>query len=441
MTTDDWTSGETGDRRGGIFGWWNRVPLYQRILGAMVLGAVAGLALGERAEPLVEVSSVILGLLQALAIPFIMVAVVRALSNPQIGRGSAGRLAYFLITNTLVAIAIGLLVANVLQPGRLSNLERPSGGAPDTGGFSPWEQLVSSVPTSALGPLVENQILPALIIAVAFGLALRLIRRRQTAEGQEDYLAIDAVINTLWDVFVVVLRWVIALVPIAVFAIVASIVGTEGFSPFVSLGAFVLAVLLALALQTVFYAVRLRFGSWVRPVQLVRGTSDALLAAFSTASSAATAPITYDRAVRNVKIRPESASMGSLVGSNFNNDGTALYEAMAALFVAQVIGSPLGLGQQLVLVLMAVFASVGAAGISGSGLITMVLVFTAVGLPLEYVPLLVTVDWFLDRCRTTVNVIGDLTVSSLLDGKRPSREPVGEDGQEARTPSAATTSD
>ena len=165
---------------------------------------------------------------------------------------------------------------------------------------------------------------------------------------------------------------------------------------------------------------RIRFGSWVRPVHLLRGTRDALVMAFSTASSTATMPVTYACLQDRVGLREESASMGALVGANFNNDGTALYEAMAALFIAQMIGSTLTLRQQLMVVLTSVVASVGAAGIPEAGLVTMTLVFTAVGLPIEYIALLLTVDWFLDRCRTAINVMGDMNVSCLLDGKQRS---------------------
>ena len=109
--------------------------------------------------------------------------------------------------------------------------------------------------------------------------------------------------------------------------------------------------------------------------------------------------------------------MGALVGANFNNDGTALYEAMAALFIAQMIGQHLTFAQQLIIVVTSIIASVGAAGIPEAGLVTMTLVFSAVGLPIEYIGFLLTVDWFLDRCRTTINVLGDVNVSCLLDGK------------------------
>jgi Na+/H+-dicarboxylate symporter len=120
-----------------------------------------------------------------------------------------------------------------------------------------------------------------------------------------------------------------------------------------------------------------------------------------------------------VGVRPESASIGVMVGGAFNHDGTALYEAMAALFVAQALGMHLGPLEQLLVIVMAVFASVGAAGIPEAGLVTMIAVFTAVRLPVAYIPLLLPLDWFLDRCRTAINVMGDMTVTCLLDGKVP----------------------
>ena len=156
---------------------------------------------------------------------------------------------------------------------------------------------------------------------------------------------------------------------------------------------------------------------------------DALVMAFSTGSSTATMPVTYACLREKVGLRERSASLGALVGANFNNDGTALYEAMAALFVSQMLvqqglAQPLTVTQQVLVVLTSVVASVGAAGIPEAGLVTMTLVFKAVGLPTDYIALLLPVDWFLDRCRTTVNVMGDVNVSCLLDGKE--RETPGE---------------
>jgi Na+/H+-dicarboxylate symporter len=235
--------------------------------------------------------------------------------------------------------------------------------------------------------------------------------------------AIDIGLEALVDI----LHFVIELVPIAVLCLVASIVGVQGFAPFGALGAFILAVIAALLLHSLYYMARIRFGSWVRPIPLIRSTSDALLMAFSTGSSTVTMPLTYERLTKAVGLREESASLGALVGANFNNDGTALYEAMAALFVSQLLaaqglGSELTLGQQLMVVLTSVVASVGAAGIPEAGLVTMTLVFHAVDLPIEYIALLLPVDWFLDRCRTVINVLGDMNVSCMLDGKERATE-------------------
>ena len=127
-------------------------------------------------------------------------------------------------------------------------------------------------------------------------------------------------------------------------------------------------------------------------------------------------PITFE-ALKKIGLRESSASLGALVGSNFNNDGTALYEAMSALFISQVLGQNLDFTQQLMVMLTSIVASVGAAGIPEAGLVTMTLVFTSVGLPTEYIAILITVDWFLDRCRTAINVMGDMTVSAVIDGK------------------------
>jgi Na+/H+-dicarboxylate symporter len=178
----------------------------------------------------------------------------------------------------------------------------------------------------------------------------------------------------------------------------------------------VLAVILALLLQATYYLLRVKFGSWLSPQEFIKGGSDALITAFSTASSTATMPITFE-VLQKLGLRKSSASLGALVGSNFNNDGTALYEAMSALFISQVLGQNLSLVQQLMVVLTSIVASVGAAGIPEAGLVTMTLVFSSVGLPTVYIAILITVDWFLDRCRTAINVMGDMTVSAVIDGK------------------------
>ena len=397
----------------GLLAWWRRTPLYLRIIGAVALGVATGLVFGERAAVLETPCKLVLRLLGALAPPLILLAIVHALLHAQVHGRIGVRLAKLLLLNTLVAIGIGLLVANVIQPGRWTKLDTPQPAAPHRDEPNPLALFLESVPKSVLGPFTDNgQVIGVIFVALAFGIALRRVKH-------EPIRNVSDVVEVGLNTFIVVLHWIIEVVPLAVFGIVASIVGVKGFADFIALGAFVIAVLVALGLQTVYYLLRIRFGSWVSPRKLLRHTRDALVMAFSTGSSTATMPVTYKCLTEGVGLREQSASMGALVGANFNNDGTALYEAMSALFVAQMIGQQLTFSQQVMVVLTSVVASVGAAGIPEAGLVTMTLVFRAVGLPPDYILVLLTVDWFLDRCRTAINVLGDMNVSCLLDGKQP----------------------
>ena len=395
----------------GLWGRWQRVPLYQRIVAALILGVVIGLLTGVNAAWLAIPAKLVLRLLGALAPVLILVAVVRALLTIEL-KGTVGlRIAGLLLLNTTVAILIGLAVANVIEPGKVAKLSPPVATTAAIAGLDPVQQLLDNVPKSLLGPLSDDgKVIGVIFIAVAFGIALRRFRTVKIATiGDLIDIAFGAIIN--------ILRWIIEVIPIAVFGIVASIVGTKGFADFKALGWFVIAVIVALILQACYYLLRIRFGSWVRPGQLLRGARDAMVMAFSTASSTATSPLTFACLKDKVGLREQSASLGALVASNFNNDGTALYEAMAALFIAQMLGLDLSLGQQFTVVIMSVFASVGAAGIPEAGLVTMTMVFKAVALPTEYIAILLTVDWFLDRCRTVINMMGDMNIACLLDGK------------------------
>lgn len=406
---------------------WQRIPLYLQIVIALIFAVGLGILLGagqpnpnnkELINNLAIPSDMVLKALRALATPLILLAVLNSFLTTEIPGRAGRRLAVLLFTNTLVAILIGLLVANVLRPGTWGRLAGPSGTDGVNKSLDPWELLQDTVPDAVLKPLVDNNVIQLIVVALSFGIVLRALKAQQIAEGKTDYLPVQQVITTLFEAVIRILTWVIALVPLAVFGIVARTVALQGFEPFKALGALVVAVLLALFLQACYYLIRVYFGSWVKPQRFLSGGSDALLTAFSTASSTATMPITFQALQEKVGLRQSSASLGALVGSNFNNDGTALYEAMAALFIAQVLGLNLTFLQQLIVVITSIFASVGAAGIPEAGLVTMTLVFTSVGLPTQYIALLITVDWFLDRCRTAINVMGDMTVSALLDGKQ-----------------------
>jgi Na+/H+-dicarboxylate symporter len=415
---------------GGWLRFWQRTPLYLQIVWACILGAIIGVALRELdvilrqadqggiagnlqplawAQGLAIPSKLVLRLLGALAAPLVLVAVVQALMATQIPKGQGLRLIGLLLLNTTVAIIIGLTVANVLQPGKWTSLaEQPT--TEQTLRTDPLQQFLENVPGSLLGPFTDNgKITSVILIAVALGLAMRRL-------PTDRFMTASELVATAFDVLLIMLHWVIELIPLAVFGIVASIVATKGFGAFLNLGMFVVSVLVGLSLHLTYYLLRIRFGSWCRPLYVLRGMRDALVMAFSTASSTVTMPVTYACLREKVGLREQSASLGSLVGANFNNDGTALYQAMAAIFVAQLTGHELTLMHQFLIVLTAIAASVGAAGIPEAGTVTMTLIFKAIGLDLSYIPVLLTVDWFLDRCRTAINIMGDVNVSCILDG-------------------------
>ena len=402
------------------------IPLYLQIVIALGFAVLLGIALGAgNASPemrtliaqLALPSSLILKALRTLATPLILLAVLHSFMTASIPGKSGRKLSLLLITNTLAAIAIGLGVANVMQPGHWGKVAIAPASQSLGKSLDPWGLLNDMVPDSIVKPLVDNNVLQLIFVALAFGIVLRGIKAKQIEEGLTDYKPIEQTISILFDSVIGILHWVINWVPLAVFGIVAKTIALEGFEPFKKLGALVIAVLVGLFLQACYYLVRIKLGSWVSPIQFLRQGSDPLITAFSTASSTATMPITYEALIQKFKLRESSASLGSLVGSNFNNDGTALYEAMAALFISQLLGYELSVPQQITVMLTSIVASVGAAGIPEAGLVTMTLVFSSVGLPTEYIALLITVDWFLDRARTAINVMGDMTVSCLLDGK------------------------
>jgi Na+/H+-dicarboxylate symporter len=406
-TIDDAGSGTERD-----VAWWFRIPFALRMAGAIALGIGTGLVLGPDAHFLNLPAKLVLRLLGALAPPLVLFAILRAVLHAQAGAKDAGRLAWILISNTTVAIAIGLVLANVLAPGvgaAIGGADAKGGGAVFGSGF------IDVFPRSLLGPLSDQgSVLQVAIIALVFGLALREARETPLRTVGD---AVDIGFRTMLKV----LLWIIELLPLAVFCVTAVIAGTKGLRGFGPLGAFVGTVLLALLIQAGFYLVRVSLGSRIAPLRMLRGTRDALVSAFSTASSAATMPVTYGNLTHNLGVSDRSATLAALVGTNFNNDGTALYEAVAALFVAQALGIDLSVWQQVVVMLASITASVGAA-VPEAGIVSMTLVFGAVGLPTEAIGTLLVVDWLLDRCRTATNVLGDIATACLLDGRTPRKD-------------------
>ena len=409
---------------------WFALPLFVRIAIGLVVGLVFGGILHGRyhgpsdtagavkfshtAYGLNATADLILRFLNAVAYPLILLAILRAIMTTEVK--GAGRLIYLLTLNTVVAIVVGLAVANVVHPGTHANPPPPDPTATHKE-VDPLGDLLADMPNSLVQPLAANNSIGVIAIALTFGAAGRRL------PGDARAVVLRG-IGALFEWVVIVLHWILELVPLAVAARVAFELQTKGFRPFVALAWFVLSVIAALLIQSGYYLLRVAWRSWVTPAGLLRGTRDALVMAFSTGSSTATMPLTYECLTNRVGLKPESASLGVLVGGNLNHDGTALYEAMSALFVAQAIGMHLTIPQQLLTIVTSMIAGAGAAGIPEAGLVTMTMVFSAVGIDPSYRAMVIPVDWFLDRCRTAINVMGDASVACLLDGKRRADEAV-----------------
>jgi len=391
-----------------------RLPLFVKIIVAAILGGVLGHVVGKDAAHLKPVSDLVLQLLRLLATPLIFLSIVHSILRADVQGKAVGRLAWVLLSNTAIAILLGLGIANLIQPGLHVHFPTPT-EVVTKNPLDPVADLLSRIPKDFVSPFATNDLIGIIVVALAVAIGLRAIRGPAT---EERINTISSYVELGVQLILRILHWVLEIVPLAVLAVIASVVGTTGFQPLIDMSWFAGTVILGLVLMFGVYLFRLRISSWVRPAVFIRGAVDAFTLAFSTASSAATLPVTYECAVSKIGVTENSASLGIMVSGTLNHDGSALYQAMAALFVGQATGQTLPFRSQFVLFFMAIVASVSAAGIPESGLVTMLAVFSTLHLPIEYVPLLLPLDWILDRFRTLINVAGDLAATCILDGKQ-----------------------
>jgi DAACS family dicarboxylate/amino acid:cation (Na+ or H+) symporter len=271
------------------------------------------------------------------------------------------------------------------------------------------------VPRSIGEAFVNNNLAQLVLITLALAIGLTLIRNEQRARGETSHQVVIDLVTIGFELLMRVLLWVVLIVPLAVFGVVAVSIARSGFGLFLNLGWFIVAVLAGLGCQLLLYLGEVSVLGRMSPFRFLGAAKDVAAMTFSTSSTAATIPVTLKALTGKLGISRGSSQLAACVGTNFNNDGTALYQASAALFFAQALGADLPLTSQIVVVLTTLIASVGAGGIPSGSFVTMPLIFAAVNLPPDNLPLLLTIDWFLDRCRTTSNVMGDMTVAVLLD--------------------------
>lgn len=408
---------EPESRPGGL-------PLYVWVVVAVVIAVPLGLLWGEGAKSLELIPNIIMRALTALAAPLVVLAILHAIVANDI-RGKQGAVMMFLyLINTLVAMTIGLGLSNLIRPG-----EGTKFGDPDTARTmvqkSVPELITELIPKSIGEAFATNNIAQLVVLTLALGIGLVQIREAHRAQGKESFQTVVDLLSIGFELLMKVLLWVVALVPFAVLGIVASRFGQkDGMKDFISLAWLIVVVVLGLCCQVSWYLLQMIVLARMSPVRFLRQAADVMANTFSTASTAATIPITLGSLGR-LGVSRQSSQLCACIGTNFNNDGTALYQATAVLFMAQALGYSLSLTDQMIVMLTTLVASVGAGGIPSGSFVTMPLIFSAVRLPSDKIPILLAVDWFLDRCRTTSNVLGDMTVAVLVDKLAPpEQEPV-----------------
>lgn len=396
----------------------NKNILLYLMLTGIFLGGLCGWLFGEKMLVVDWMGDMFLNALKMLVIPLIVSSLIVGVSGlgdiTKVGKTGVITLIYFSLT-TAFSVALGLIMVNLIQPGK--GVEWAGGAMPEklAGRQTPGvtDILESFVSPNLIKSMVEMDILPIIIFSLIFGGVLTTLGDR----GKIVINFFDGVNHAIMKMVHLVLYFA----PLGVFALIASKLGAAGggdlfWAEIMKLGKYAFTVVTSLLIHAaVVLPLILVIVTKRSPLIYFKNVSQALATAFSTASSSATLPVTIECAEEKNKVSRRSSLFVLPIGATVNMDGTALYEAVAAIFIAQTLGHDLSLMDNITIFLTATLAAIGAAGIPEAGLVTMVMVLQSVGLPAEGIGLLLSIDWFLDRCRTTVNVWGDSIGAAVVD--------------------------
>jgi Na+/H+-dicarboxylate symporter len=388
-----------------------KLKVHTQILIAIVLGVVVGILFGEKAAHIKIVGDLFIRLLKAIIIPLIMASMVAGIVSlgdvRKLGRIGLRTFIYYMATTTL-AVGVGLILVNLMKPG--VGVEIGTKTASDlSGGEVPSVLSIISdiIPANLFDAMAKDKVLSIIFFSLLLGVAISSI-----GEKGRPLVSLFEAFNS---VMMKITNWIMRLAPFGVFALMAYTIGTMGLSVIKPLVVYMATVVIGLTIHAcITLPVLLSAVGKYSPLKFIGDVFSAVATAFSTASSAATLPITMDCVQENTGISNKVASFVLPLGATVNMDGTALYEAVAAMFIAQAYGIDLSIGQQLVIMLTATLASIGAAAIPGAGLVTMVIVLKAVNLPLEGIGMILAVDRILDMLRTAVNVWGDACGAAVI---------------------------
>ena len=405
--------------------------MWLKVLVGMGLGLLVGAALGPSSglvEPAVGVTignwlafpgRLFLATIQMIVIPLVVASVIRGLAaseNLEQLKKLGVRVTLFFVATTAVAATIGLWIAGLLRPGdsmtgllTQSDLAAANGTSPLPPNILELpDRLLGLLPGNPLDAMVEGEMLQIVIFSIIFGIALVSMAPKQ-ARPMLDLL------GSLQEICMTVVRWAMRLAPIAVFGLMAQLSTKIGLSSLLGMGFYVVTVLLGLLLMLVVYLVLLRVIVQESPLKFLRNSKDVLLLAFSTSSSAAVMPLSIKTAEEHFKVRPSISQFVIPLGATINMNGTALYQSVATVFLAQVYGIDLGLASLALIVAMAVGASIGSPATPGVGIVILSMVLESVGIPPSGIALIMGVDRILDMSRTAINVTGDLVACALME--------------------------
>ena len=425
---------------------WYRQP-HWRILVALALGLAYGVVAATAgwreftADWVAPFGTIFLRLLLLIAVPLVLASLITGIASlsdlkklSRIGGKTIG----IYVGTTLIALIIGLTLVNLLQPGArvpdsvraqlqeqyqddATQRELQAESASERG---PLQPLVDIVPDNIFGAATSNRnMLNMVFVAFLFGTALMLIPKEQAGP----LLALFASVNA---VIIKVVELVIVMAPLGVFALIADTVtgvaGEDAVELIAALGFYAVTVLLGLAIQMlVTYPLLLRLFTPVTRKVFFPGIAQAQLVAFSTSSSAATLPVTMRSVQHNLGVSEEVTSFVLPLGATINMDGTALYQAVAAVFIAQTLGIGLDLGAQTTIIFMALLASIGTAAVPSAGVVMLIIILEAVGVPVGGIALILGPDRILDMCRTATNITGDATVATIVAASENQVVPAG----------------
>ena len=379
---------------------------------AIVLGFTAGVLIPEAVENLKLLGDVFLSLLKMIIVPLVFTSVFVAIigigSLRKFGDMGVKTLVYYTATTGL-SVVVGLILVNLIDPGKGAEVDIPASGEVRVESLTFEDIIWNIIPSNPVRSFTEGKVLQIIFFAVLLGLAVLTVSRDKVEH-------IKGLFEGLNEGLINLTRWVVKLTPLGVFALVSYMVATAGVEVFLSLWEYALTVVLGLLIHAFLILPILAFtlGRY-NPYSYLRKVREAPLLAFSTASSAATLPVSMQVAEEKGGVRRETAGFVLPLGATVNMDGTALYESVAVVFIANLYGVDLSLPQMVMIFLTATLASIGAAAIPGAGLVMLALVLSSVGVPLEGIGVIIAVDRFLDMLRTAVNVWGDLNGAKIID--------------------------